>query len=63
MKVHMVIRHPKNYKYLGRVEVSKFYEIVKVVPDRITGKVFCEEKNNNSNTRYHYAVKSVEVHE
>lgn len=59
--IYLVIRHPKNYRYLGMVQISRFYEIVKLVSSRKEAKEFCDSKNKNSNTEYHYAVKTLRV--
>lgn len=59
--IYLVIRHPRNYRYLGVVQISRFYEIVKSVESRKEAKEFCDNKNKNSNTEYHYAVKILRV--
>jgi len=43
------------------VQISRFYEIVKSVKSRKEAKEFCDNKNKNSNTEYHYAVKILRV--
>lgn len=55
-KIYLVVRHPQS-----RYGFSDFYEIVKKMPDRKSAKEFCDDKNKNPNTKYHYAVKGLEV--
>lgn len=60
-KIYLVVRHPRHHRLLGIWQVSKFYEIVKTMPNRKSAKEFCDDKNKNPNTKYHYAVKGLEV--
>lgn len=55
-KIYLVVRHPQS-----RYGFSGFYEIVKKMPNRKSAKEFCDDKNKNPNTKYHYAVKGLEV--
>lgn len=56
IKIYVAVRHPKSYGGF-----SCFYEIVKSFVTHKEGKLFCENKNTHPNTRYHYAIKCLEV--
>lgn len=60
--IYLVIRHPmRNQRFVLGKYPSDFYEIVKVLYDHKSAKLFCETKNKNLNTKYHYAVKILRV--